>query len=137
MSYSNERTVFSKLVDLTAVADVFLLAPLADNLVIHRVGILCGTVGSSGVLTVTFQKTVGGTGGTDTTVKALVSTSQAAGTVIWGEPTSPVVIGPGDYLNLSVPAETSGTASAVSYALVEYSTLTKRPEDDTSLTETA
>ena len=139
MSYSNPRLLFSKLVDLSTAADNFLIAPLSDQIVIHRVGILTGTAGSDGLITVTFQKTVGGTGGTDTTVKALVITAaetNAAGTSVYGDVNPPVVIGPGDYLNLLVPAETSGTASAVSYALVEYSILERKPGDDASLTAT-
>lgn len=138
MSYSNPRDTFSSgVIDLTSITDHFILAPLVSDIVIHKVGILTGTAGSDGLLTVTFQRTAGGTGGTDTTVKALIITAaetNAAGTIVYADVTPGFVIGPGDYLNLSVPAETSGTASAVSYALVEYSILDAAAVDDASLT---
>ena len=139
-SYSDRHFFTGRtLVDLTAIQDNFIMAPFTGSIVVHRVGILVGTSGSSGLVTVTFQKTVGGTGGTDTTIKALIvdDSLHAAGTIVYGVPTTPVVIGPGDYVNLLVPAETSGTAPAVAYALVEYSLLDQALADDASLIVTA
>lgn len=138
MSYS-DRHIETKQVDLTAIQDNFIMAPLTGSILVHRVGILIGSAGSSGIVTVTFQKTSGGIGGTDTTIKALVvsDAAHAAGTICYGTPTSPVQINPGEYVNLSVPAETSGTASAASFALVEYSLVDQALADDTSLIATA
>lgn len=137
-SYS-DRQLFSKQVDLTAIQDNFLLAPLTGQIVVHRVGVLVGTSGSSGLVTVTFQKTSGGIAGTDTTIKAVIvnDSLHAAGTIAYGTPSSPVVISPGEHVNLLVPAETSGTAPAAAFALVEYSLLDKALADDASLIATA
>ena len=137
-SYS-DRHVAYKQVDLTAVQDNFIVAPLSGSILVHRVGVLIGTSGSSGIVTVTFQKTVGGVAGTDTTIKALVvnDSLHAAGTICYGTPSAPVQINPGDHVNLLVPAETSGTAPAVAFALVEYSLLDQALADDASLIATA
>jgi len=133
-----DRHVISKQVDLTAIQDNYIVAPLSQILSIHRVGILIGTSGSSGLVTVTFQKTVGGVAGTDTPITALIVSDalHAAGTIVYGVPTAPVDIGPGDFVNLLVPAETSGTAPAVAFALVEYSLRDRAVTDDTSLIAT-
>lgn len=134
-----DRHVAYKQVDLTAIQDNFIVAPLSQSLIVHRVGILIGSAGTSGLVTVTFQKTVGGIGGTDTTIKALVvdDSLHAPGTICYGAPAAPVQINPGDHVNLLVPAETSGTASAASFALVEYSLLDQAVADDASLIATA
>lgn len=134
-----DRQIAYKQVDLTAIQDNFIVAPLSQSIMVHRVGILIGTSGSSGIVTVTFQKTVGGVAGTDSTIKALIvqDSLHAAGTICYGAPSAPVQINPGDHVNLLVPAETSGTAPAVAFALVEYSLLDQAVADDASLIATA
>jgi hypothetical protein len=123
MAYSDRHLFVSANLDLTAIQDNFLFTAL-NRVTIHRVGIMIMTAGSSGLVTVTFQKTVGGTAGTDTTIKALIVSDalHAVGKVVYGEPaTAPFVLEPGDHVNLLVPAETSGTAPAVTRAIIEYS----------------
>jgi hypothetical protein len=123
MAYSDRHLLMSAALDLTAIQDNLLFVAL-NRITIHRVGIYINVAGTSGLVTVTFQKTVGGNGGTDTTIKALIVSDalHAVGKIVYGEPaTAPFTLEPGDHINLLVPAETSGTASAAARAVIEYS----------------
>jgi hypothetical protein len=122
MAYSDRHLFHTINIDLTAIQDNLVLVAL-NRVTVHRVGIWIGTAGTSGLVTVTFQKTVGGVAGTDTTIKALIVSDalHAPGKIVYGDPATPVTLEPGDHVNLLVPAETSGTAPAVARAVIEYS----------------
>ena len=129
MAYSDRHLYMSENLDLTNItADIVIFAPL-NRIQVHKVAIWIGTAGTDGLVTVTFQKTVGGTAGTDTTIAAVIvderaaNANQDAGDIVYAEVTTPIIINPGDKVNLNVPAETSGTAPAVTRALLEYSIL--------------
>lgn len=133
-----DRHLVSTSVNLTTTTDQVVFAPL-NQIVVHRVGIYLHQLGSTGINTNTFQKTVSGLNGTDTTIKAIVvdeSDDAVIGAVIYGNPTTPVVVGPGECITLSCGAEASGTASADAFALVEYSLLDVAVSDDSDLIAT-